>query len=217
MGCCSTASTAKPPSRPSAPAPTSKKTTITCEYQGQREVFNTFNLATIRDQLRTRIPALTFQSFRLSLKGKEVTSAEDLRKELENSGNKASLLVEIEAGVQARDEAERQFLPSVVMLAHGEVVIGTGVLITKELALCAAEDLEQRVRQDGLRLVSPGKTEHIIRLNKAGMCMELATVGKVRVCLVQLSEAVSASPDMRLDQEIVTEHTVAKCWFVRVM
>lgn len=214
MGCCSAASSAKPPSKPSAPVPSSKKIAITCEYQGQREVLNTLNLAALRDQLRTRIPALTFKSFRLSLKGKEVTSSEDLRKEVESSGNRVSLAVEIEDGALAQDEAEQQLLPNVLIVAEGAVVLGTGVLVSQELVLCAAEDLERRVQQDGLRLVFPGRTERISRLNKAGVCLELATVGKVQVCLLQLAEPASASPNIRLDQEILSENTLAKCWFV---
>ena len=215
MGCCSSSKSPKPPHQTPSPNHPSKKVAVTCEYQGQREVFNTANLATIRDQLKTKIPALTFKAVRLVLKGKELTSSEELLRELESSGNKASVAVEIETGLQAKDAAERQMLASVLILAQGEVVIGTGIAVRKDLVLCAAEDLEQRVRQDTLRLVCPGDKEQLIRLNKGGICLKLTTVDKVQICLIQPIETVTSPPNFRFDQAFATENVEAKCVFVR--
>lgn len=215
MGCCSSSKNSKPPHQVSSPNPSSKKVAVTCEYHGQREVFNTANLVNIRDQLKAKIPALTFKAVRLVLKGKELTSSEELLRELESSSNKATVAVEIETGLQAKDAAERQMLASVLILAQGEVVIGTGIAVSKDLVLCAAEDLEQRVRQDTLQLVCPADKERIIKLNKGGICLKLTTVDKVQICLIQPTETVTSPPNFRFDQVFATENVEAKCVFVR--
>lgn len=212
MGCCTATNTSKP-RQPATLSP--RKYTVICDFQGKKEVCNTLNLATIRDQLRRQIPTLVFRSIRLLVKGKEVNSAEELRKEAESGNNTAHLTVQTESGLESSPPDEtRNMVQRVHILALNDLVLGTAVLLTEKIALCVGENLDQKLKNDDLKLVFPGENQRILKFNKDGMCLELDKIGKNGVYFLQLLTSASISASIPLNSAQNIENSASTCLFV---